>query len=194
MTAFLILASASPRRRELLEEIGIECEVIPSGVDEEFLEGETPVEHVKRLSREKCSAISSPVPDAWILGADTIVLIDGEILGKPGTPDEERHMLMKLSGREHAVITGFSIINRNADVVVSDAVESRVVFKELSEDEIAWYARSMEPYDKAGGYAVQGMASCFIIEIHGSYTNVVGLPVCEVVSALKKVGVVDFSK
>ena len=192
MLASFILASVSPRRKELLEGMGIEFDVIPSGINEDFLNGETPREHVLRLSKEKSSAVSRNNPDAWVLGADTVVIIDGEVIGKPGTQNEARAMLARLSGREHQVITGFTIVNKSADVMITDAVESFVIFKEISEDEMDWYVKTKEPYDKAGGYAVQGMAAFFIREIRGSYTNVVGLPLTEVVTALKRIGALVF--
>ena len=126
------------------------------------------------------------------VGCGYVVIIDGEVIGKPGTQNEARAMLARLSGREHQVITGFTIVNKSADVMITDAVESFVIFKEISEDEMDWYVKTKEPYDKAGGYAVQGMAAFFIREIRGSYTNVVGLPLTEVVTALKRVGALVF--
>lgn len=190
-TAPLILASASPRRQELLRVLGIEFDVIPSDVNEEFLNGETPRDHVLRLARDKSMFVSRDNPGAWVLGADTVVVINDEVLGKPETPDEERAMLAKLSGRSHRVLTGFSIV-KAGKLLIHDVVESTVIFKEIHEDEIEWYASTEEPYDKAGGYAVQGMAAYFVKEIHGSYANVVGLPLTEVVTALKHVGAIVF--
>ena len=192
MTSRLILASASPRRKELLKLAGLNFEIIPSDVDEAFLKGETPEEHVLRLSEEKAVFIAGLNPDVWVLGADTIVIINGEILGKPAAVDEAREMLVKLSGREHKVITGFCLTRKNENVMVKDAVESTVVFKKIPEDEIEWYVRTKEPYDKAGGYAVQGIGAFFIKEIHGSYTNVVGLPLCEVIETLREIGAIRF--
>lgn len=192
MSNEFILASASPRRRQLLGEMGLTFSVVPSGVDEEYHEGESVRDHVMRLSREKAQAVSVRNPDAWVLGADTIVIIDGKVLGKPDTEEEARGMLKTLSGREHHVITGFAIVHTGMNIVINDAVKSRVTFKTLLEDELEWYVRTDEPYDKAGAYAVQGKAAFFIKEIRGSYTNVVGLPLCEVVSALKGVGAVVF--
>ena len=186
--ASFILASASPRRRELLGELIRDFEVIPSEVDEKLLKGESPEDHVLRLSREKALEISRGNPGRWVLGADTVVIIDGKMLGKPRTPGEAKQMLGMLSGREHRVITGFAIVKGGEGVIVNDAVESSVIFKDISRDEMDWYIRTNEPYDKAGGYAVQGKASFFIKEIRGSYTNVIGLPLCEVVTALKKAG------
>jgi septum formation protein len=183
-----ILASVSPRRKELLELVGLEFDVVPSDVDEAFRETETPRDHVMRLSREKALAVTAMHPDAWVLGADTIVLVNGEILGKPQTKDEAREMLRKLSGREHKVISGFTVLKKTGGAVFTDAVESTVVFKKLSADEIEWYVGTDEPYDKAGGYAAQGIGASLIREICGSYTNVVGLPLCEVVDALRQMG------
>ncbi|MBN1663847.1 MAG: septum formation protein Maf [Deltaproteobacteria bacterium] len=189
-----ILASQSPRRIELLRQMGVErMEIIPSKVNETFLRSETPKEHALRLSAEKADAVAMLHPDAWILGADTIVVIDADILGKPRNPSEAGEMLLKLSGRKHIVFTGFTIINKSRNITIGDCIESTVLFREIKEDEIAWYIDTPEPYDKAGGYAVQGMGAFFIKEIHGSYTNVMGLPLCEVVDALKEAGAIGFS-
>ena len=187
-----ILASASPRRKELLENLGFRFTVLPSGVSETFLDGESPGAHVIRLSLEKSRFVAARNPRKWILGADTAVVIGGEVLGKPRTPGEAREMLRKLSGKGHRVITGFALVRDGEPPAVSRAVETLVVFRDIPEDELAWYVRTPEPYDKAGAYAAQGVAAAFIGEIYGSYTNVVGLPLCEVVSALKEVGAVRF--
>lgn len=186
----LILASASPRRRELLGSIGLEFQVIASGIDEEIREGELPRGHVLRLAGEKAAAVSHHHPHAWVLGADTEVVIDDGVLGKPDTPQEARAMLRRLSGRTHTVITGFSIIREIDGVHMAHTVESQVLFKEMSRDEIEWYIHTGEPFDKAGGYAVQGKGAVFVREIHGSHTNVIGLPLCEVITALEGVGLV----
>jgi septum formation protein len=188
-----ILASASPRRIELLNLLGLRFEVMPSNVDEKFIKGETPRDHVLRLSEEKTRMSSALHPEAWVMGADTIVIINGNVLGKPRTPDEAREMLGKLSGQIHTVFTGFTVTRKSAGILIRDAVESSVLFREVPEDEMAWYIKTQEPYDKAGGYAVQGMGAFFIKEIHGSYTNVMGLPLCEVVDVLKRIGAIDFT-
>jgi septum formation protein len=188
-----ILASASPRRIELLSLLGLRFEIMPSNVDEKFMEGEAPRDHVLRLSEEKAKLASALHPEAWVIGADTIVIINGDVLGKPRTPDEAKEMLGKLSGQMHKVFTGFTVVRKSADILIRDAVESSVRFREIPEDEMAWYIRSQEPYDKAGGYAVQGMGAFFIKEIYGSYTNVMGLPLCEVVDVLKRIGAIDFT-
>ena len=188
-----ILASASPRRIELLNLLGLRFEIMPSNVDEKFIKGETPRDHVLRLSEEKARMSSALHPEAWVMGADTIVIINGNVLGKPRTPDEAREMLGKLSGQIHTVFTGFTVTRKSAGILIRDAVESSVLFREIPEDEMAWYIKTQEPYDKAGGYAVQGMGAFFIKEIHGSYTNVMGLPLCEVVDVLKRIGAIDFT-
>jgi len=188
-----ILASASPRRSELLKRLGVEFDIIPGDIDETFRPTETPREHVLRLSEERAVAIARLHPDAWVLGADTIVVIAGEVLGKPGSPAEAREMLGKLSSREHKVFTGFSIIRQDRGSRISDVVESSVLFREISNDEMTWYTGTEEPYDKAGAYAVQGMGSRFIEKISGSYTNVMGLPMDEVVDALKRIEAIGSS-
>ena len=192
MSPSFILASASPRRQELLKFMGFDFTVIPSGVDEKFLGGESVKGHVLRLSREKAQVIAGRNPGTWVLGADTVVIIDGDVLGKPGSKKEAKEMLMRLSGKKHRVLTGFSVVRKSVNVVKSGLVESSVFFTEVSEDELEWYIDTMEPYDKAGGYAVQGKAAFFIKEIRGSHTNVIGLPLCEVVAALKEVGAISF--
>lgn len=188
-----ILASASPRRMELLSLMGLSFEVVTSHVDETFPEGEDPKGHVLRLSAEKAGSVSPSHPDAWVMGADTIVVIEGVVLGKPRTADEARGMLSRLSGRRHTVFTGFTVIKKSADILVNGIADSSVWFRNIGEDEMAWYIASEEPYDKAGGYAVQGMGAFFIREIQGSYTNVMGLPLCEVVDVLKRIGALTFS-
>lgn len=193
LTEKLILASASPRRAELLQLLGVDFEVIPSHMDETSRNDETPPEHVQRLSSEKAEMIAALFPDALVLGADTVVVIAGRMLGKPGNPGEARDMLKRLSGREHIVYTGFSLIQKKKGRRRTQVVRSVVLFKEIPEDEISWYVSSEEPYDKAGGYAVQGMGAFFIREIRGSYTNVMGLPLSEVVETLKDMGSLTFS-
>ncbi|MEW6334095.1 MAG: Maf family protein [Thermodesulfobacteriota bacterium] len=189
----LILASLSPRRMELLKLIGLEFEVMPSGIDETFRQGETPQEHVLRLAQEKALAVANRHADCWVLGADTTVVADGEVLGKPGSVARAKAMLALLSGREHDVYTGFSIARREQGLLLREVVGSKVLFRQMTAQEMAWYAASAEPYDKAGGYAVQGLAALFIREIRGSYTNVMGLPLCEVVDALKRLSAIGFS-
>jgi septum formation protein len=187
----LILASASPRRRELLQLAGIPLEVIPSRADESFLPGESPDEHVRRVARVKAMDVGRQHPGRWVLGADTVVAIDGKVLGKPGGPPEAEEMLRELSRREHRVLTGFCILRHPPLEVREGTIISRVKFKPLSEEEIRWYIKTGEPFDKAGGYAIQGKAAFMVEEVHGSYTNIVGLPLCEVVEALRNLGAVN---
>ena len=173
--------------------MGLDFDIIPGNIDEAFRPAETPREHVLRLSEEKALFVARCHPDAWVLGADTIVVVAGEVLGKPGSPAEAKGMLEKLSGREHEVFTGFSIVRQDRGSRIREVVGSSVLFREIADDEMAWYTGTEEPYDKAGAYAVQGMGGCFIREIRGSCTNVMGLPLCEVVDALKRVAAIDFS-
>lgn len=187
-----ILASASPRRRELLRSAGLKFKIIPAHVNEDYLEGESPRQHVKRLSREKALTVARKHQDTWVLGADTIVVIDGVILGKPTNRNQAQTMLQKLSGHEHRVFTGFTIIHLESKIRVTGVVQSHVKFKNISPDEMNWYIACDEPYDKAGGYAIQGKGAYFIQSIRGSYTNVIGLPLCEVLETLKKLKAISF--
>ena len=185
-----VLASSSPRRRELLATMGLVFEVVPPDVDEIYIPGETPQDHVARLSRTKALEVGIKERDCWILGADTIVVVDETILGKPKDEDEAYAMLKLLSGREHRVITGFFLYNRVLGAGKGEVIESTVKVKELCSDEIEWYVRTGEPFDKAGAYAIQGIGMFMIESIRGSHTNVIGLPVCEVVQALHQVGAI----
>jgi len=186
----LILASSSPRRRYLLEQAGLTFTVIPSTVDESLVPANTPEEHVRLLAEAKTREISESYPESWVIGADTLVLIDGSILGKPDSATRARQMLETLSGKTHRVLTSFYVCCKSNERTFFATVESKVLFKTLSDAEIDWYIRTGEPFDKAGGYAVQGLGSFFVKRIEGSYTNVVGLPVCEVMEYLLSEGVV----
>lgn len=188
---FLILASASPRRQELLSSAGISFEVLPSEVDEGFQEGEPPEEYVVRLARRKATKAGERHKDRWVLAADTVVVIDGRILGKPGDRQEAKEMLGVLSDQEHRVITGFCLLRGDSGKSREGTVTTRVRFKRLSSREIEWYLDTGEPFDKAGAYAIQGKAAFMVKEIRGSYTNVVGLPLTEVIEALQEMGAVD---
>ena len=187
----LILASASPRRQELLALLDIRFEVIPSQADESFYAGELPEEHVLRLARAKAKDVAAQNPGRWVLAADTVVEIDGKILGKPKDRSEAIEMLRLLSQREHRVLTGYCILNASSPQKKEGKIISWVKFKSLTEEEIHWYVGTGEPFDKAGGYAVQGKAAFMVQEVRGSYTNVVGLPLCEVIEDLRALGVVD---
>ncbi|MGO9570059.1 MAG: Maf family protein [Desulfomonilaceae bacterium] len=191
----LILASASSRRRDLLAGLRARFQVIPSNVSEAHLAGETPQAHVSRLAVAKATDVSQRILDLWILGADTIVLIDGDILGKPCDQDEARTMLAMLAGRTHEVFTGYAIVHaRFPELRRVRYVTSRVHIRGLSAQEIADYVDTGEPMDKAGAYAIQGVGSGIVETVSGSYTNVVGLPICEVARDLKELGIFDFLK
>lgn len=192
LTHPFILASASPRREELLRSLGLSFKILPGHIDETYLDGESPRAHVRRLSRNKAAVIAIQHPNALVLGADTIVVIDGRILGKPKNKKQAREMLRQLSSREHTVFTGFTLTFVNAGISKTKVVKSSVQFKEISSEEIDWYVNCDEPYDKAGGYAVQGKGAYFIKSIRGSYTNVIGLPLCEVLDELKHIHAVHF--
>jgi len=179
----LILASNSPRRGELLTAAGIPFEAVSVEVDESFLKLEPPGDHVRRLAAAKAQAVFANHPNAIVLGADTIVLIGGEMMGKPRDNDDAIRMLRLLSGREHEVLTGLAIVSREQTVV--EVARTRVWFNPMTEEEIADYVASGEPADKAGAYAIQGIGSRFIDRIQGSYSNVVGLPVALVYRLLK---------
>jgi len=178
----LVLASRSPRRQELLRRAGIPFEARPADVEETPLPGEDPQRHVERLARAKAEAVAAG-PGEMVLGADTVVVVDGEMLGKPGDAEEAAQMLRRLSGREHLVLT--SICLKSAAGAAVETEISRVRFVPLSEREIQDYIASGEPMDKAGAYAAQGLASRFIDRIEGCYFNVVGLPVARVCRLLK---------
>ena len=187
----LILASKSPRRRYLLEKAGLELTVVPSKVDENAATLSAPEFYVKRLAEAKAGDISNRYPDSWIIGADTVVFIDDTILGKPASRDEAQAMLKRLSAKTHQVHTGYCICHKATGHLFSECVTTDVSFKQLSEKEIDWYINSGEPFDKAGAYAIQGIGTFLVKRINGSYTNVVGLPVCEVLEYLIKEGVVE---
>jgi septum formation protein len=186
----LILASASPRRRDLLETAGLTFQIIPSDIHEEDYPFTDPKSYARLLAETKALSVSNRHPDSWVIGADSIVVIDGNVLEKPTSISEARQMIQMLSGNTHEVHTAFAIACKQNARLFSDVVSTAVSFKPLTEYEIEWYVHTSEPYDKAGGYAIQGLGSFMVKHITGSYTNVVGLPVCEVVDYLYKQGVI----
>src|SRR2546426_1760426 len=186
----LILASASPRRAELLRAAGFAFDVAVTNVDESIRAGESPQTYVRRLAAEKSAAAPNVVARAAlqeivILGADTAVVVDDDILGKPRDDEDAAAMLRRLSGRRHDVMTGISL--RSGAYEVGRVEITSVEFARLTEDDIEWYVRSGEGRDKAGAYAIQGLASRFIPRIEGSYSNVVGLPVACVAELLREI-------
>jgi septum formation protein len=190
ITPQFILASASPRRRELLQKVGIAFTVIPSNTPEAVQPGETPQAYALRVAAEKAWEVASKHAGAWVLGADTIVEIDGEILGKPRDAEDGQRMLSTLSGRTHQVMTAFALFDGDGQMRTRQIVTTRVTFKVLSDAQIREYVATGEPCDKAGAYAVQGLGAALVERVEGSYTNVVGLPMDEVRAALRAVGLI----
>jgi len=191
---FIILASKSPRRKYLLKQAGLSFTVIPSSIDENSIPISQPEIYVKTLAEAKANDISKKYPESWVIGADTIVLIDSIILGKPSSKSEARVMLKRLSGQIHQVLTGYSIRCTVRNRFFSETIITEVRFKNLTDDEIEWYINTEEPFDKAGAYAIQGLGTFIVKSIKGSYTNVVGLPVCEVMEFLIKEGVMGLNR
>ena len=184
-----ILASSSPRRRELLGSIGLEFEVIPSHVPEVHREGEAPEEYVARLSRDKAAAIANEHASRWVIAADTTVYLDEKLLEKPADADDAKRMLATIAGRTHMVYTGVTLQNLERDWRETRVAETEVRMLPLTGGEIDWYVASGEPLDKAGAYAAQGIGGVFIDSIHGSFTNVVGLPLATLFQMLRKAGI-----
>jgi septum formation protein len=185
----LILASASPRRRELLSQLGAPFNVLPADIDERRHVSEAPRDYVIRLSRSKAQHVALQHPGAWVLGADTIVVIGDRILGKPVDAADAAAMLASLSGRAHEVVTGVALARHDHGYMASEVVGTRVYFRVLSEADIAAYLATPEPFDKAGSYAIQGRGGAFVQGYEGCYTNVVGLPVQRAAAMLRRAGV-----
>ncbi len=183
----IVLASSSPRRREILASLRLAFEVRPSDVDETLRAGEDPYEAAERLAREKAAAVAEGAGDALVVAADTLVVLDGAALGKPRDREDARRMLAALSGRAHDVVTGVAVSRSGREA--SGRELTRVVFAAMAEDEIAEYAASGEPDDKAGAYALQGIGGLFVERVEGSSSNVVGLPVRLLYLLARRVGV-----
>ena len=190
MVVRLVLASASPRRADLLRAAGIEFDVIPADVDEAMDVEDTPDGYARRLAQLKAEAVKPQAGERPILGADTIVLVDNAVLGKPADAADARRMLRLLSGRVHVVLTAVCLINPLAETrrVQTLVARTTVEFAALTDEEVDWYIETREPMDKAGAYAVQGLASRFVTRIEGSYSNVVGLPVAVVYQLCRGAG------
>ncbi|RKG53750.1 septum formation inhibitor Maf [Corallococcus sp. AB011P] len=184
-TERFVLASASPRRKDLLAQLGLRFTVAAADIDETPMAGEIASDYVLRLAVEKARTVATRHPDAWVLAADTTVALGSELLGKPRDAAEARQMIARLSGRIHEVFTGIAVAGRARDAQV---VRTQVTFRTLSTDEIAWYADTGEPLDKAGAYAIQGKGGFLVHGIEGSHSNVVGLPLGETLALLKRVG------
>jgi septum formation protein len=187
MSVTVVLASGSPRRRQLLELIGIEHEVLPSNIDETLRPRETPRRHAERLAREKASAVATREAGKITIAADTIVVINRKVLGKPRDEDDARRMLSMLSGREHTVITAVAVARGRK--LRSAVEEVRVKFRRLRQDEIDAYIATGEPMDKAGAYGIQGFGATIVECVDGDYFSVMGLPLARLVTLLRDLGV-----
>ncbi len=187
-TPRLILASASPRRRELLQQTSLQFRVIPSHTEESRRHEETPETYVTRIAAEKAHTVAERHPGFWVLAADTTVVWDGRVFGKPANLDNARQMLTTLSGHLHQVMTAFVLLDPAGKTAAAEMVTSQVTLKELSESEMTAYLATGESFDKAGAYAIQGKGRDLIARVSGSRTNIVGLPMDEVTTALRSVG------
>jgi len=185
----LVLASGSPRRRELLHQLGLVFEVRPPDIDESARPGENPSAYVLRLAESKATAAAEVGDgDETVLAADTIVALDGQLLGQPHDEADARRMLTNLSGRQHHVLTGVALCHLGRALRIAAVETTAVTFTRLSAEEVAWYASSGEPLDKAGAYAVQGLGAVFVERLEGNYSNVVGLPLPLTCRLLRRVG------
>lgn len=183
----VVLASASPRRRELLTLAGIPHTVSPADIDESVYPGEAPHEHAERLSREKAAVIAARFPDALIVAADTIVVLDGDIIGKPAGVDDAERTLARLQGRTHTVVTGMTVVLNGE--TVSGVEDVAVTFGSLTATDISEYVATGEPMDKAGSYAIQGYGATIVRQIDGDYFAVMGLSLVRLVDLMKQLGV-----
>jgi septum formation protein len=187
----LILASSSPRRRDLLSSLGLTFQVVPAELQEIPSPHECAKDFALRVAEKKALVVGDRYPHAWVIGADTVVVIEGEILGKPHNREDAKRMLQQLANREHVVITGYVLVKVAEGKNIGGIEETRVKIDALGEREIEWYVNTGEPFDKAGGYAIQGKGAFMVEWIEGSYTNVVGLPLCQLIRLFKDVGIVD---
>jgi len=188
----IVLASTSPRRKELLQSVGVQFEIIAPSSDESLLGKENPEDYALRLSREKALSVSQNLDgNTLVIGADTIVVVDNRILGKPKDEEDAKIMLSKISGRVHHVLTAFSITKGEHEILHTHIVGTEVIVKTLEPQEIEGYIKTGEPMDKAGAYGIQGVGAFMVKEVRGSYTNVVGLPLVEVLESLKKLGAIE---
>lgn len=182
----IILASKSPRRKHLLENIGLQFKIVPSNINEDLISVSSPKVYAEILSREKAKKVAEKYKDAIIIGADSIVIFKGEIIGKPSSLKNAKEILRKLSGQKHKVITGFTVLDSKTNKLVTKSVLSYVTFKKLSEDEINAYAKAKESMGKAGAYAIQEKAGVFIEKVEGDFFNVVGLPIFALCKVLQE--------
>lgn len=186
----LLLASQSPRRRQFLEALGVEFTVVVPSVDERRKATESPDLFVERMAAEKALSVAIHQPGSWVLSADTVVFVGDRVFGKPTSREDGVEMLMHLSGKEHRVVTGYCLCRLKETIQVVEHVLTRVKFVDFTEAIARSYMKSGEPLDKAGGYGIQGTGGALVAEIHGSYSNVVGLPLAETISLLQKYQVI----
>jgi septum formation protein len=187
----IVLASESTRRVDMLRTLGISFSIIPPDIDERKRKDETIREYVLRIAFEKARKVGTHFPDKWVIGADTIVVHRGRVLGKPKTEADAMEMLKSLRGKWHKVYTAYCILNVSKSTTYRDVVETKVFIKDLTDEEIRRYIKTSEPFDKAGSYAVQGKGGFMVKEIKGSYSNVVGLPICEIAEVLLSQGILS---
>ncbi len=190
----IILASASFRRKKLLEEAGLDFIVEPSCFEEDKIHFSEPGKYTIALAEAKSDVVAHKFPDAWIISADTIVVTDDKIIGKPKSKKDAKEIFTTLSGKVHRVYTGYSVALLSEKKKITGYEKTYVQFKELSQDEIYYYIENGDPFDKAGGYSLMGISAFFIKSIKGSYTNVLGIPVCEVIDILIREKIVTFPK
>ena len=191
MSQQLILASSSPRRRDLLSALGLSFQVVIPEIQEIPAPHEAPRDFALRVAEKKAQVVGEQYPHAWVVGADTVVVLEGEILGKPRDRDDAKRMLRQLADREHIVVTAYVLVKVGEGKKTSGVEETRVKIDSLEEHEIDWYVNTGEPLDKAGGYAIQGKGAFMVEWIEGSYTYVVGFPLCQIMRLFKEAGVVD---
>ncbi len=187
----IVLASESTRRIDILRTLGVSFSIIPPDIEERKRSDESPKDFVLRVAYEKAQKVGTLFPDKWIIGADTAVVHKGRVLGKPASEKDASAMLKRLRGSWHKVFTGYCVLNVSKHIVYQDVAETKVFIKDLTDEEIEKYIRTSEPLDKAGSYAVQGKGGYMVKEIKGSYTNVVGLPICEITEVLLSLGVLS---
>lgn len=186
----LILASGSPRRQDFLTQLGLSFTIQVADIDETEKDNESAIELVTRLAREKGSAIANNNPDTWVISADTIVCLDGNVLGKPKDEQDAINTLMLLSGKTHTVHTAFSLTHKEKDICDTHCITTEVTFTHFSEKTAQAYVETQEPLDKAGSYGIQQRGVVLVERINGSYSNVVGLPLAELITQLEKYNIV----
>ncbi|WP_027129346.1 nucleoside triphosphate pyrophosphatase [Fusobacterium perfoetens] len=184
----MILASNSPRRKEILENFGFNLKIITKNI-EEISDKKNITDKIMDIANKKVLAVAKDYPNEYVVGSDTVVVIDNEILGKPKNENEIYTMLKKLSNREHEVITSFSLVNISKNLSISDFEISKVQFKNISDEEIKWYIDTKEPFDKAGAYGIQGKGSYFVEKIQGDFFSIMGFPIGKFVRTLNKIGI-----